>query len=100
MHIILRVEFEWDEAKRERNIRDHGVDFKETREAFADRHALVQFDGRHSLAEERFFLLGKTVAGQLLMTIFTSRAAKIRIISSRRASRREVIGYEERIRLQ
>jgi len=100
MHIVTGVEFEWDEAKRERNIRDHGVDFKETREALADRLAFVQFDGRHSLAEERFILLGKTAAGRLLMTVFTSRAAKIRIVSSRRARRREAIGYEERIRLQ
>jgi hypothetical protein len=94
------VEFEWDRTKREHNIRYHGVDFKETRETFADRHAFVQFDGRHSVTEERFSLLGRTAAGQLLMTVFTSRGAKIRIISSRRASRRETIGYEERIRLQ
>jgi uncharacterized DUF497 family protein len=100
MHILIRVEFEWDDVKRERNIRDHGVDFRTAREAFADGYALVQFDGRHSLTEERFFLLGKTAAGQLLMTIFTSRGTRIRIISSRRASRREVRGYEERIRLQ
>ena len=66
MHILTKVEFEWDATKRERNIRDHGVDFREAREAFADRHAFVLFDGRHSLTEERFFLLGKTAAGQLL----------------------------------
>jgi uncharacterized protein len=100
MHILIRVEFEWDAAKRQRNIRDHGVDFREARETFADRHAFVLFDGRHSVTEERFFLLGKTAAGQLLMTVFTSRSARIRIISSRRASRREAIGYEERIRFQ
>jgi uncharacterized DUF497 family protein len=64
------------------------------------RHAFFQFDGRHSLAEERFFLLGKTRTGQLLMTVFTWRGVKIRIISSRRASRLEATGYEERIRLQ
>jgi uncharacterized protein len=76
------------------------VDFRNAREAFADRYALVQFDARHSLTEGRFFLLGKTAADQLLMTVFTSRGARIRIISSRRASRREARGYEERIRLQ
>jgi uncharacterized DUF497 family protein len=100
MCIYSWVEFEWDDAKRERNIRDHGVDFRNAREAFADRYALVQFDERHSLAEERFFLLSKTATGQLLMTVFTSRGTRIRIISSRQASRREARGYEERIQLQ
>jgi uncharacterized protein len=99
MHIFTEVEFEWDATKRERNIRVHGMDFREARETFADRHAFVLFDGRPSLTEERFFL-GKTAAGQLLMTVFTWRSARIRIISSPRASRREATDYEERIRLQ
>ncbi|HEY4909974.1 MAG TPA: BrnT family toxin [Methylomirabilota bacterium] len=94
------MEFEWDRAKREQNIRSHGVDFTEAEKTFEDRHAFFQFDGRHSLAEDRFFLLGKTRTGQLLMTVFTLRGVKIRIISSRRASRQEATGYEERIRLQ
>ena len=94
------MEFEWDDAKRERNIRDHGVDFRNAIEAFSDRYALVILDDRHSLTEARFFLLGKTAAGQLLMTVFTSRGTRIRIISSRQASRREATNYEERIQLQ
>jgi uncharacterized protein len=95
-----RVEFEWNEIKEELNIRTHGVDFTEAANTFEDRHAFFRYDGRHSLAEERFLLLGKTRTGQLLMTVFTWRGVKIRIISSRRASRKEVSGYEERIRFQ
>jgi hypothetical protein len=76
------------------------VDFTDAEKTFEDPHAFFQFDGRHSLAEDRFFLLGKTRTGQLLMTVFTWRGVKIRIISSRRASRQEARGYEERIRLQ
>ncbi len=94
------MEFEWDEAKRERNIRLHAVDFTEAEKTFEDGHAFVQFDERHSRAEDRFFILGKTRAGRLLMTIFTWRGAKVRIISSRRANRREATGYEKRVRLQ
>ena len=94
------VEFEWDRAKRERTIRSHGVDFREAAETFEDRHAFFEFDARHSLIENRFLILGKTWTGRLLMTVFTWRGTKVRIISSRRANRREARGYEERIRLQ
>jgi uncharacterized DUF497 family protein len=94
------VEFEWDGRKRIRNIRSHSVDFTEAEETFDDGHAFVQFDARHSEAEDRFFILGKTGRGRLLMTVFTQRGSKVRIISSRRATRREARGYEERIRLQ
>jgi uncharacterized DUF497 family protein len=94
------VEFEWDGAKEEQNIRSHGADFTEAARTFEDGHAFFQFDGRRSRGEDRFFLLGKTPTGQLLMTVFTWRGIKIRIISSRRASRQEATGYEERIRLQ
>jgi uncharacterized protein len=94
------VEFEWDDVKQKRNVRIHGIDFKDTEDTFTDRHALIQFDDRHSLVEDRFFVLGRAGTGRLLMTVFTWRGNKIRIISSRRASRREARGYEERIRLQ
>jgi len=91
------VDFEWDRIKRERNLRSHGVDFVEAEEVFDDRRALVEFDAKHSLAEERFRILGKTRSGRLLLTVFTPRGSKIRIISSRRASRLEAKGYEEGI---
>jgi uncharacterized protein len=94
------VEFEWDERKRIRNIRLHSVDFTEVEDTFEDRHAFIQFDARHSEVEDRFLILGKTARGRLLMTVFAERGPKLRIISSRRANRREARGYEERIRLQ
>ena len=100
LYIYSLVEFEWDNGKRIRNIRSHSVDFIEVEETFEDPHAFVQFDPKHSEAEAGFFILGKTGRGRLLMTVFTERGAKLRIISSRRASRREARGYEERIRLQ
>jgi len=94
------VDFEWDDAKERHNMKSHGVDFSNAALTFEDRHAFFHFDGRHSLAEDRFRLLGKTPAGQLLMTVFTWRGTRIRIISSRRAGRREAAEYEERVRLQ
>ena len=95
--LCREVEFEWDRIKREQNLRSHDVDFVEAEEVFDDRSALVEFDNKHSLAEERFRILGRTRSGRLLLTVFTPRGSKIRIISSRRASRREAKGYEEGI---
>jgi len=97
MHILDAVEFEYDEAKRSRSLRIHGIDFAEAAETFDDRHAFIQFDGKHSRNEERFLLVGRSYQGRLLMTVLTVRASLVRIISSRRASRREARGYEERV---
>ncbi len=91
------VGFQWDDAKEEANSRKHGVDFDETATTFYDPLALVQLDEAHSEAEERYVLLGRSEGGRLLVTVFTERGEDIRVISSRRATRREVKEYEERI---
>ncbi len=92
-----RVEFEWDGAKAARNLRLHGVSFDEARTTFNDPLALMHADEEHSNGEARFMLLGMSREGRLLMTVFSGRGERIRIISSRRATRREVKGYEKGI---
>jgi uncharacterized DUF497 family protein len=72
--------------------------FDEAEEAFFDPLALMTSDEGHSFDEDRFRLLGRSRRNRLLMTVFTWRGDKIRIISAWRATRREVKGYEERIR--
>ena len=89
------MEFEWDDAKAARNLRTHGVDFEEARTVFVDPLALVRVDEGHSNEEERFLLVGRSAAHRLLVTVFSERQTRIRIISSRRATRREVKEYEE-----
>ena len=89
------MEFEWDDAKEGRNIRVHGVSFEEAKTTFYDPLALMHADEQHSNEEARFMLLGMSREGHLLMTIFAERGKRIRIISSRRATRREVRGYEK-----
>lgn len=89
--------FQWDDGKDERNRRKHGVDFDEAATTFYDPLALVQLDEAHSQEEERYVLLARSERGRFLVTVFTQRGEDIRIISSRRATRREVKAYEERI---
>jgi len=89
------VEFEWDDAKTARNLRLDGVAFKEARTVFTDPLALIRVDEGHSNEEERFVLVGKSGADRLLVTVFSERQTRIRIISSRCATPREVKEYEE-----
>lgn len=78
-------------------MRKHGVDFDEAGETFYDPFGLELYDKEHSDREERFVRLGKSRRGRILVTVFTERGETIRIISSQRATRREVKNYEEGI---
>lgn len=92
--------FEWDGRKALANAAKHGVRFDEAATVFADPDALDGTDVRHSAHEVRFLRLGRSLAGHVLMVAYTLRESrdgeKIRIISARRASRKERAAYEAR----
>lgn len=85
--------FEWDPRKAEANAAKHGVSFDDATTVFVDGDALDGSDSQHSSDEMRFLRLGRAVDGRVLMVAYTPRrngdAEAIRIISARRASRRE-----------
>ncbi len=81
--------FEWDPKKAASNQRKHGVSFDEAATAFADPYGIVVDDPRHSTEEVRLALLGHSEPGGLLAVMFTERGDRIRLISARRATRRE-----------
>jgi uncharacterized DUF497 family protein len=85
--------FEWDPRKAEANAAKHGVSFDEAVTVFLDSKALDGPDARHSKNEMRFLRMGRSADGRVLMVAYTVRrsgdAETIRIISARRASRRE-----------
>ena len=89
------MDFEWDDAKAEVNERKHGVSFTEAMTVFADTLSLTGFDPDHSEDEDRYITLGLSVAGRLLLVSHTDRGEKVRIISARKASRRERRDYED-----
>ncbi|MBI1726041.1 MAG: BrnT family toxin [Candidatus Rokubacteria bacterium] len=89
--------FEWNDQKEAENLENHGIDFRESIEAFDDPLALVRADPDHSRDEHRFIIIGHSKKGRVLLTVFKERRAEVRIISSRRATRREVRDYEEGI---
>ena len=85
----MPLNFEWDGRKAKANVAKHGVSFEEAATVFADPLSLTIPDPDHSQAEERFIILGKSHTGKLLVVVHTERGDNLRIISARRASRRE-----------
>ena len=84
--------FEWDRAKAAANWRDHGVAFQQAISAFHDPFGVEWIDDREDYGEERINLIGMC-DGVLLHITYTERAAAIRIISVRRATRHEQDHY-------
>jgi uncharacterized DUF497 family protein len=73
--------------------------FEEARSAFDDPGARVFYDPEHSEEEDRFILLGMSLTGGTLVVVHCHREADslVRIISARKATKKEVRVYEERI---
>jgi len=88
-------EFEWDPKKAAGNFRKHDVSFEEATTVFGDPLALLMDDPDHSQAEQRYVLLGVSNQGRLLVVAFAERPPRTRLISARRATRRERRRYEE-----
>ena len=97
----MNFNFEWDRKKARANQNTHGVGFDEGATVFADPMALSIFDPDHSETEERWITLGISEKGRLLVVKHTFRkegedAIMVRIISTRKASKRESQTYGER----
>lgn len=97
---MAELRFEWDERKERTNRAKHRIDFQEAATTFYDPNALVISDPDHSDNEDRFVLLGWSYRLRLLVVCHCHRQGGdvIRIISARRATRREQRQYQERPR--
>ena len=89
------MQFEWDPAKAARNLAKHGVAFEEASTVFGDLLAGTIPDPRHS-AEERLVTIGHSADGSLIVVVHVERDSRTRIISARRATRRERRRYESK----
>ena len=90
------MKFDWDQAKANANSKKHGVTFEEARTVFYDEFAVQFFDEDHSSTEEeRFLLLGLSSDAKLLLVCHCERERGniIRIISARKATKREAAHY-------
>jgi uncharacterized DUF497 family protein len=94
---MTRLIFTWDEHKSRENESKHDVSFEEAQSVFFDEHALEFFDPDHSEEEDRFLLLGRSYRLRVLLICHCLRESEqvIRIISARRATRKERTVYKE-----
>ena len=92
----MPLTFEWDADKAASNIAKHGVTFDEARTVFGDPLAVIFDDEEHSRDELREIIIGHSVLRRLLLVSFTERGDEVvRIISARKANKRERKDYEE-----
>ncbi len=93
------MKFDWDPKKATSNKNKHRVSFEEAITAFDDPYALIEEDPRH-INEHRDRLIGEADPG-VLVVVFTVRqsGSVYRIISARRANRKERKLYEEAKRI-
>lgn len=88
--------FEWDDRKNASNAKKHGISFDEAKTVFSDQYARLIADPDHSEDEDRFILLGTSINSRLLVVCHCIRLSDtIRIVSARKADKRERAIYEE-----
>ena len=89
------MDFEWDETKARVNLAKHQIDFVDALGVFFDSFRLETLDDRQDYQETRFKVIGQ-VNELTLVVIYTERGENFRLISARRANRRERKTYENR----
>ena len=82
---------EWDENKNQLNKIKHGVDFQQAAKVFEDNFRLEEIDFEHSDEEIRYITIGRV--NDILFVVYTERGEFTRLISARRATKKERVKY-------
>jgi uncharacterized protein len=88
------MQFEWDVSKAAQNIAKHAVPFEYAARVFLDSHRLDNQDRRRNYGEERRFTIGE-IEGRVYVVAYAPRGQIIRLISARKANKREERKYYE-----
>ncbi len=83
------MKFEWNEGKKANNLEKHGISFEEATDLFDGRDTKVVIDDRKDYGEVRFIAMGASNIGNVLVVVFVVRNDAIRIISARKANKKE-----------
>jgi uncharacterized DUF497 family protein len=89
------VKLAWDDAKRQANVRKHGIDFIDI-ELLFDGYTVTIEDDRVDYGEQRFVTFG-AVHGRVVAVAHTEHGDAIRIISARKATKHEEKSYFAKI---
>ena len=87
--------YEWDPNKNRLNQAKHGIRFEDAYTVLEDPRSFTIYDDRDD--EDRQITIGMDDTGRILVVVYTYRGENIRIISARKASKKEVNNYEGRI---
>ena len=92
------MQFEWDENKNQANIEKHGISFSEASTVFYDENAVLFDDPDNSENEDRFLIIGFSQKARICIVSHCYRGNDdvIRIISARKATKRESESYNRR----
>ncbi len=88
------MEFECDNKKTAKNLKKHGVSFREAASVFGDPLAITFDDPDHSIGEHRLLTFGITRTGKMVIVSHTQRNGSMRIISARLMEKHERHIYE------
>ena len=88
------MEFEWDEAKSEVCFAERGFNFAYALGVFLDPARFVDIDDRADYGEPRYRVVGR-IDGRVFVVVYTPRGSRFRLISARKANRREIDRYEQ-----
>jgi uncharacterized DUF497 family protein len=93
VHILSEM-VEWDRDKAAANLEKHRIDFADAALALEDEMALTMPDNDES--GKRFVTLGMDALGRVVVVVYTWEDEDIRIISARKANKRERSQYESK----
>ena len=88
---MSKLHFTWDSGKAGGKSKKHGISFDEAETVFYDENGDLMGDPDHSGEEDRFILLGMSARARLVIVCHCYRESDsvVRIISARKATRRE-----------
>ena len=89
------VRLDWNEAKRQANVRKHGIDFGDLAATF-DGYTLTVEDDRFDYGERRYVTFG-LLEGRVVSIVHAEEEDLIRIIPARKATKNEADAYFSKI---
>ena len=91
------MRFSWDKRKNSQNQQKHGISFEVAIEIFQGK-TLERVDNRVDYGEKRIICLGEVAGVVVVCLVYTDRENTRRIISARKASKKERVLYNEKVK--
>ncbi|MDO8485658.1 MAG: BrnT family toxin [Candidatus Limnocylindrales bacterium] len=88
--------YTWHPEKALENVAKHGVTFEDAETVDLDPNRQMWPDLWRDPDDERFAMVGYSIEGKMLLVITSERGPRPRIITARRATKRERHAYETR----